>query len=94
LEHIAERASFLPVIVIGANYLASRLRGLLNGTGIKVWTLKNPSDVDEFKKIQETVDKGVVMLHEDLSYGTDLRFKEQPECMILAKTPPSIYDFM
>ena len=56
--------------------------------------MKTSKDIENFKLIQETVDKGVVLLSEELSYGTDLRFKEQPECVIIAKTPPSIYDFM
>ena len=35
-----------------------------------------------------------MLLSKELSYGTDLRFKVQPECVVLSKLVPSYYDFL
>jgi hypothetical protein len=56
--------------------------------------VRTAASVASLKLIQESVKVGVILLSEDLSYGTDLRFMIQPECVVLAKDPPCPYDFM
>ena len=60
-EFIVRRASVLPVIVIGGDSLAPRLRAELGD--IKVHTVKMEKDVTFIKSIQETISKGVILLH-------------------------------
>ena len=60
-EFIIERASELPVIVIGGDNLATRLRAGLGD--IKVYIVKEEKDVTFIKSIQETISKGVILLH-------------------------------
>ena len=91
-EFIVKRASILPVIVIGGDSLAGRLRSRLDD--IKVYTVKTEKEVTLIKSIQETISKGVILLHESLSYGTDVRPLVQPECVVISKEIPCYYDFM
>jgi hypothetical protein len=93
MEHIAKRAVLRPVVVIGGNHLAAKLRVLLP-KDVKVYDVRTAASVASLKLIQESVKVGVILLSEDLSYGTDLRFMIQPECVVLAKDPPCHYDFM
>ena len=92
-EHIASRASKRPVIVIGGMSFTPALKALLP-KGIEVHRVKTDNDVDQVKSIQENFSKGVILLDDKLGYGTDLRPKEQPECVIIAKEMPNHYDCM
>jgi hypothetical protein len=56
--------------------------------------VRTAEQVARLKSIQETVEVGVILLAEELSYGTDFRFLVQPECVVLAKEMPCHYDFM
>ena len=37
---------------------------------------------------------GVVVLHRDFGYGTDIRFKGYPECVVWSTKEPTAYEFM
>ena len=92
-QHIASRAEKRPVIVIGGLHYANALK-LLLPEGIEIYRVKTDQDVDHVKSIQENIAKGVILLDAKLSYGTDFRPREQPECVIIAKEMPIHYDVM
>ena len=50
--------------------------------------------VDELRAKTETMEFGVVVLHKDLGYGTDVRFKGHPECVVWAEKVPTPYDYL
>ena len=62
--------------------------------GIPCRKVTDEASLQETKAVTALWDKGVVLLVPDMGYGTDIRFKSHPRCVVFSKDPISNYDFL
>ena len=75
-KYVAQRAEVNPVLVIGDEDLWKEIKKYLKK--FPVHYCEDRKKVDSLRAKTETMMFGVVVLHKDLGYGTDIRFTGHP----------------